>query len=642
VSLSVPAFLREHQEEILRAWDEAVHRDSRGGGVPTAMRERLPALIDELAAWLETEPEAAAFEIAPSGSSPDLRQFVAAVGTLREAILCLLLGAENGAQSRAIEAGALARLNAGLDRAIASAVERHHTALCSEERRSDARYRALFDAIDEGVCIVEVLLGKGGMPVDYRFVEVNPAFERHTGLVGAVGRRMRDLEPEHEEHWFQIYGKVALTGVPVRFENDAKALGRWFDVYAVRVGDPAARQVAILFKDLTARKAAEEALRDSEQRYRLLNDELRETDRRKNDFLGMLSHELRNPLGPIRNSLYLLERSDPAGVQAQRARAVLDRQVEHLTRLVDDLLDVTRISRGKVEIARAPLDLREVVRRTCDDYRSLFEGAGVELSLSFSPTPICAEVDATRMAQVAGNLLQNAVKFTPGGRRVEVSVGTQEGQAELAVRDEGIGIDPAELERMFEPFVQAEQTLARTHGGLGLGLALVKGVVELHGGSVRAFSEGSGRGSTFVIRLPLATRDAAVAGGERAGPRRDRARKVLIIEDNPDAGETLLEILEMSGHRVRLARDGNSGIALAQELEPDVVLCDIGLPDVSGYEVARALRTIDKLRSTRLIALTGYTQPGDKRRAQEAGFDAHLSKPPPLETLQEMLEASGT
>jgi signal transduction histidine kinase/CheY-like chemotaxis protein len=517
----VPAFLRQHREEILRAWDEAIRAGSRERGRPTALRERLPAFIDELAAWLEPDgaPEAAAFEIAPLGSWPELAQFVADVGTLRGTILSLLLGAENGEESRAIEVAALARLNAGLDRAIASAIERH---------------------------------------------------------------------------------------------------------------------------DITARKAAEEALRDGEHRYRLLNDELRENNRRKDDFLGMLSHELRTPLAPIRNSLYLLEHGDPAGPQARHARAVVSRQVEHLTRLVDDLLDVTRISRGRIEIARAPLDLREVVRRTCHDHRSLFEGAGIELSMSFSPAPVCAEVDATRMAQVVGNLLQNAVKFTPRGQRVEVSVRTQEGQAELAVRDEGIGIDPAELERMFEPFVQAEQTLARTHGGLGLGLALVKGIVELHGGSVRASSEGYGRGSTFVVRLPLATSQAPAIEGARAGLRADRARKVLIIEDNPDAGETLLESLEMSGHSVRLARDGNSGIALARELEPDVVLCDIGLPDVSGYEVARALRTIDKLRATRLSALTGYTQPGDKRRAKEAGFDAHLSKPPSLERLQEMVEAGGT
>jgi signal transduction histidine kinase len=239
------------------------------------------------------------------------------------------------------------------------------------------------------------------------------------------------------------------------------------------------------------------SLRESKER-------LEETDRRKDEFIAVLSHELRNPLAPIRTSLHLLERADPAGPQAARARAVMNRQVRHLTRLVDDLLDVTRISHGKIVLSRERIDLRDVVRRTCDDGRAAFEERAIGLAVELPPGPVPVDADPTRVAQVVGNLVQNAAKFTPSGGRVVVAVTSGDGRAEVAVRDTGVGLHASELERVFEPFTQAEQGLARTHGGLGLGLALVKSLVALHGGSVEARSEGPGRGAEFVIRLPLA------------------------------------------------------------------------------------------------------------------------------------------
>jgi PAS domain S-box-containing protein len=480
-------------------------------------------------------------------------------------------------------------------------------------RESEARYRMLFDSIDEGFCVVEVLFDDADKPTDYRFVEVNQAFERQTGLVNAAGRRMRELAPSHEEHWFEIYGRVARTGEPIRFENRAEALGRWYDVYAFRVGEPERRKVAILFNDITDRKRAYDALRDA--------------DRRKNEFLGMLSHELRNPLAPIRNSVYLLERAAPDGDQASRARGVIRRQTEHLTRLVDDLLDVTRISRGKVDLQRSRVDLREIVHKTTEDLLSLFEQSEVALRVEHAAGPVWVDADATRIAQVVGNLLHNAVKFTPARGTVFIGIAPRDGRAEIRVRDTGDGMEPQHVESMFEPFAQADRTLARTKGGLGLGLALVKGIVELHGGSVRAGSDGLGRGSEFIVTLPLSTAGAA-ASERRSVPAGPSGRLVLIIEDNVDAGETLAEMLELEGHRVRVAHNGRSGLELARELRPDVVLCDIGLPDLDGYEVARALRREDALRSTRLIAVSGYAQPEDRERASEAGFDAHIAKPP--------------
>jgi CheY-like chemotaxis protein len=242
------------------------------------------------------------------------------------------------------------------------------------------------------------------------------------------------------------------------------------------------------------------------------------------------------------------------------------------------------------------------------------------------------DADPTRVAQVAGNLLSNAVKFTPAGGTVTVSLTSKEDHAELCVRDTGVGMEPGSVERMFEPFAQAEQSLARTQGGLGLGLALVKGLVELHGGSIQARSEGLGRGAEFLVRLPLADVALDVGSARSVGPR-TTSRVVLVIEDNLDTAESLADVIALQGHRVRVAHDGRTGIELARELRPEVILCDIGLPGMNGYEVARALRSDKDLGGTRLIALTGYAQPEDRQRSRGAGFDAHIAKPANMDEL---------
>jgi PAS domain S-box-containing protein len=363
---------------------------------------------------------------------------------------------------------------------------------------------------------------------------------------------------------------------------------------------------------------------------------LRESDRRKTEFLGMLSHELRNPLAPILSSLYVLDRAPAGSERSEHAKEVIQRQTVHLTRLIDDLLDVTRISRGKIELVRTQLDVQEILRRICDDHRTLFEGRGITVLVEESSAPVWVDADATRITQLLGNLLQNAAKFSHEGGTITASVGSAKGQAEIRVRDNGIGIAPDFLPRVFEQFVQAEGGLARPKGGLGLGLALVKGLVELHGGTVSARSEGLGRGSEFVVNLPLAPPPLqaapALQPASLPAPTK-RALEILVIDDNVDAAQGLAVVLEMEGHRVHVATDGLSGIMKARELKPEVVLCDIGLPDVDGYEIARTLRADEGLRSTRLIALSGYAQPEDRRRAQEAGFDAHLAKPPAMDLL---------
>ena len=381
------------------------------------------------------------------------------------------------------------------------------------------------------------------------------------------------------------------------------------------------------------RAGAERALRESEQG-------LREADRRKDEFLGMLSHELRNPLSPIRNSVYILKHADPAGEQAERARSVIERQAEHLTCLVDDLLDVTRIVRGKIELRRSHLDLRETVERAADDFRMLMEERGLAFRTVLPPTNVLASADATRLTQVVGNLLHNAAKFTQRGGAVTLSLEAVDGHAEIRVRDTGAGIDGAVLPHIFDPFVQGQRTLARSEGGLGLGLALVKGITDLHGGTVRVESAGQGRGTEFLIRLPLLPHAAAQ---ERPGPAvgsRVAARRVLVVDDNRDAADTMAEIVEMLGHRAEVAYDGSSAFERLRAGSADILLCDIGLPGMSGYEVAKALRA-GAQGPLMLVAVSGYAQPEDVKRALEAGFDRHLAKPARVEDIERLLEQCG-
>jgi PAS domain S-box-containing protein len=507
------------------------------------------------------------------------------------------------------------------DRRRAEDARREHEIAEEALGASEQRYRTLFNSIDEGFCVVEVSFDAASKPIDYRFLEVNKAFERQTGLVNAEGQWMRTLAPAHEEHWFQIYGKVALTGEPVRFENRAEALHRWYDVYAFRVGAPQARQVGILFNDITVRKKEEAA---------------RESGRRKDEFLAMLSHELRNPLAPIRNSTYILQHAEPGSEQARRAQEVIQRQTEHLTRLVDDLLDVTRIARGKIELRRSRIDLREVVARAADDFWLALHDRGVRFDVHLPDRKLWADADATRITQIVCNLLHNASKFTRKGEAVTVELELDMGAAIIRVRDTGAGIDPELLPHIFEVFVQGERTLDRSDGGLGLGLALVKGLVELHGGTVHADSAGKEKGAVFSVRLPLTATLERVA---RSGTRADRTNvvlRVLVVDDNADAAESLADLVRMLGHSAEVSYDGATAIERVRADPPNVVLCDIGLPGTSGYDVARALRAL-MVEHMQLIAVSGYAQPEDVQRAIEAGFDGHIAKPADPAQLERLL-----
>jgi signal transduction histidine kinase/CheY-like chemotaxis protein len=366
-------------------------------------------------------------------------------------------------------------------------------------------------------------------------------------------------------------------------------------------------------------------------------DELREADRRKDEFLAALAHELRNPLAAISSSTFLLERSDAAS-ERSLAVPIIARQVRQLQRMADDLLDTARGTHGKMSIERRPVELRAVLESAADVHR---ERHGGRAGFTLSGAPAWVNGDVVRLQQVFDNLLENAVKY--GARRVEVSVsGAGAGWVEAEVRDDGDGISPDLLPRLFEPFSQGPQTIERPRGGLGLGLALARRLVELHGGTIEATSGGAGRGTVFRVRLPAIPAPEAQAAPASAPRRADAQRRVLVVEDQDDARDSLRALLEIEGHEVLTAASGAEALAHAKAQRPEVAFIDIGLPGMDGYELARRLR-LDGAGSSTLVALTGYGQESDKQRARAAGFDLHLTKPVSYEALMDVLaRPSGT
>jgi PAS domain S-box-containing protein len=365
---------------------------------------------------------------------------------------------------------------------------------------------------------------------------------------------------------------------------------------------------------------------------------LKEADQRKDEFLAMLAHELRNPLAPIRNAVQILQLAGPKEPRLDRAREMIERQVKHLVRLVDDLLDVSRVSRGKITLQKEPLELLAVVRQAVETSRPLLDARHHELTVALPPEPVRVEGDFTRLAQVVSNLLNNAAKYTDDGGRIGLSVEQGETEAVIRVRDSGRGIDPRALGSLFDLFYQVDRNLDRADGGLGIGLSLVKSLVEMHGGRVEAHSDGRGRGSEFTVRLPglpaepPSRREKALDGPTAAA----RGLRILVVDDNRDSVETMAMLLELEGHEALTAYDGKKAVEIALTERPAVVLLDIGLPHLDGYQACRAMRE-GGLTDALLVAMTGYGQEQDRRLSQEAGFDAHHVKPIDLPTIRELL-----
>jgi signal transduction histidine kinase/CheY-like chemotaxis protein len=354
----------------------------------------------------------------------------------------------------------------------------------------------------------------------------------------------------------------------------------------------------------------------------------RESDRRKDEFLAMLSHELRNPLAPVLNTLAVLRARGGAAPSDTQAHEVLERQVRHMARLVDDLLDVSRVTRGKITLQKERVDLRGLVGRAAETTRPLIEARRHQLTVALPDGPVLLEADPTRLEQVLANLLNNAAKYTEPGGAIRLAVERARGDAVVRVRDTGIGMPPEVLARAFDLFVQGDRGLARSEGGLGIGLTLVRSLVEMHGGTVTAHSDGPGQGSEFVARLPALPNGAGPTSPprEQAGPA-GQSRRVLVVDDNRDSADSLALLLRLAGHAVQVAYDGRAALEAARAAPPEAVLLDIGLPGMDGYAVARRLREELGAQRVLLVAISGYGQEDDRVRSREAGFDHHLVKP---------------
>ena len=553
------------------------------------------------------------------------------------AVPVIMLSARAGEESRGegMEAGAddylikpfgarelLARVGAHLQMA------RMRREASEALRQSHARFEALFDAAPLGVYLVDA---------DLRIRQVNPkarpAFGDIEGLIGSdFVEVIHVLWPlEFADEIVGRFRHTLETGEPYfvaeRIEQrlDRKAV-EYYEWQLHRLTLPDGRHgVVCYFSDIS--------------RHVLTRLALAEADRRKDEFLATLAHELRNPLAPIRNGLQVIRLAGANGT-VEQARIMMDRQLTQMVRLVDDLLDVSRITRGKLELRTERVELRAVIDSAVETARPLIEQAGHELIVAVPDEPTVVDGDTTRLAQVVSNLLTNSAKYTHRGGHIRLTVERANGAVAVSVTDDGIGIPPAMLGRVFEMFTQVDRTLEKTTGGLGIGLSLVKGLVEMHGGTIEARSEGEGRGSEFVVRLPVATSGAGEpdrTDGEAVGVEPSGRRRILVVDDNVDSADSLAQLLELLGNEVRTANDGAAGIGAARTFRPDVVLMDIGMPKMNGYEACRHIRGQAWGREMVLVALTGWGQEDDRRKSSDAGFDSHLVKPVDAAALMKLL-----
>ncbi|MBV8486771.1 MAG: PAS domain S-box protein [Planctomycetaceae bacterium] len=376
-----------------------------------------------------------------------------------------------------------------------------------------------------------------------------------------------------------------------------------------------------------------------EKEKEALLQEIRKQVKQRDEFLEMLAHELRNPLAPLRNAVHLLEVQGDDAASVSMIRGMMERQIVHLSRLIDDLLDVARITQGKLRLKEERIDLCQLAREDAEDHQGLFQKAGVTIVTRLQETPVWVHGDRARLTQILDNFLENACKFVKRGGKTEIEVTSDltNQQAILRVRDNGIGIESELLPRVFELFTQADRGLDRSRGGLGIGLAVVKRLAELHRGEVEAHSDGLGKGAEFTVRLPLAGEPSAIILEFPTAQKAARSMRILVVEDNRDSAESLRRLLTIYGYDVSLAYTGAEGVETAQRAHPDVVICDIGLPGMDGYAVAKAIRKNPGTASTRLIAVTGYGQESDRLRALASGFDSHLVKPADPRVLLDML-----
>ncbi|HEV2042934.1 MAG TPA: ATP-binding protein, partial [Casimicrobiaceae bacterium] len=437
-----------------------------------------------------------------------------------------------------------------------------------------------------------------------------------------------------EEILAQLHSEGQFSGELVQIARDGRrvcSLCRW-------VLDRGTESILTSYTDITERRMLEDSLAARAS-------DLVRADRSKDEFLAMLAHELRNPLAPLRNAAEILRTPDANGEAREQAQSILARQIENMSRMIDDLLDVSRITEGKIELRKQPVALEAILTAAASAARPGIDARGQELAIALPADPVFLNADATRLDQVFGNLLANACKYSNSGCHISLSAeraaahGKELPEVIVRVRDNGIGIAPELLPRIFDLFVQATRALDRAHGGLGIGLTLVQRLVKLHGGSVEVRSEGIGHGSEFIVRLPILPGPIAAPPPPPAPPARETPRRMLIVDDNEDSARSMSTLQRLRGHETRTAFTGPDAVAAAAEFAPEVVLMDIGLPGMDGYEVARRLRAMPALAGAFLVAMSGYGSDEDRARAREAGFDEYLVKPLDLDLLRAWLRS---
>ncbi len=634
-------------------------------------------------------------------------------------------------------------------------------------------HAAVIVSMDQGYCRLEVLDRVEGQPLDYRFVEINPAFVRQTGRADLLGRRASEAFEQRDPFWALACEEVLATGRMMHTHVPMNGNGRSYETCIMRLGGAGSRQLAVLLKDTTAQTLAQERLERSERRAReaalyaesahrrlaavieatpaavvvvnndydvlVMNSAARElrgsspefgpmkalaswadgserdgrvlepsdwpmvralrgettrevlqidaphegracgiflastapirssggaiegavtvsvnitervmaeralksANQRKDEFLAMLAHELRNPLAPIAAAAELMRRPQVSAEQMRESSLIIARQAQHLRGLIDDLLDASRVSRGQIKLQWRELDLRELLYQALEQSHPLMQARGHQLHLKLATQALPVRGDAKRIVQILSNVLNNAAKFTPPGGRVELSSRLDGSWVQVEVADSGIGMSRQTLASAFDLFAQGQISIDRQQGGLGIGLALVKKLVELHGGRVQAASEGLGCGSRFTVSLPLAAQDAApVAPAPAADPLKRQtaqAKRVLVVDDNVDAAHTLAMLLRACGHACEVAHDAQQALALAAQSCPEVFILDIGLPGMDGRQLARHLREQPATQSAQIVALSGYAQPEDQQAALADGFDHYLVKPVDAQRLLELL-----
>ena len=510
----------------------------------------------------------------------------------------------------------------------AEVVRREATA--EAERRALADRAALLESITDAFFALDR---------EWRFTYVNQRALDYYGKERdeLLGRSIWDVFPVaagtmlHEQ-----YEKALHTQCSAAFETKSVLTGRWVDIRAY----PTGQGLAVYFRDVSDRKLAEQELQAALTK-------LEESDRRKDEFLALLSHELRNPLAPIANSLSLLKLGSTAEPVSQRALGIMERQLSHLVRLVDDLLDVGRMTHGKLRLRLQRVSLLDILGRALEGARTALESRGHTLTTDIRAHDLMLEGDADRLIQVFTNLVQNSIKYTDSGGRIRITLDREADEAVIAVTDNGVGIPPNALEQVFEMFSQVKFQQPRAGGGLGIGLALVRAIVEMHGGTIRAASAGPGLGSTFTVRLPLARGEAsrpmadatdATAGTEVAeGVPCREAPRVMVVDDNLDAAASLADLLQLKGYAVLTAATGEEAIEKARVFRPQVIFMDIGLPGIDGVETSLRIRAMPELQGVSVVAVTGWGQPSDRARTRAAGIVAHLLKPVAPEALEQFL-----